>query len=203
MNEKTINAQVRRPVNTRVLTGTAMLSAVAFILMYLEFPIPIMPSFIKLDFSDLPALIGAFAYGPIAGVLIELIKNLLHMFVSQSGAVGELSNFMLGALFVLPAGIIYSLKKNKKSAVLGAITGALVSALASIPSNYFIVYPVYTAFMPMDAIIGMYQAIRPSTDNLLEALVVFNAPFTFFKELISVVVTVLIYKPLSSILKGN
>ncbi|MCR5784079.1 MAG: ECF transporter S component [Eubacterium sp.] len=179
-----------------------MLSALAFILMYLEFPLPIMPSFIKLDFSDLPALIGAFAYGPIAGVLIELIKNVLHMFVSQSGAVGELSNFMLGALFVLPAGIIYKRKKNKKSAIIGALAGAVISALASIPSNYFIVYPVYTAFMPMDAIIGMYQAIRPSTSSLLEALIVFNAPFTFCKELISVIITVVIYKPLSPILKG-
>ena len=195
MNEK-------KPVNVRLLTGTAMLSAVAFVLMYLEFPIPVMPAFVKLDFSDLPALIGAFAYGPVAGVLVELIKNLLHMFVTQSGTVGELSNFILGALFVLPAGIIYKRKKNRKSAIAGALVGAVISALVSIVSNYFIVYPVYTAFMPMDTILAMYQAIRPSTSTLLEALIIFNAPFTFCKELISVIITMIIYKPLSPILKG-
>ena len=195
MNEK-------KPVNVRLLTGTAMLSAVAFVLMYLEFPIPVMPAFVKLDFSDLPALIGAFAYGPVAGVLVELIKNLLHMFVTQSGTVGELSNFILGALFVLPAGIIYKRKKNRKSAITGALVGAVISALVSIVSNYFIVYPVYTAFMPMDTILAMYQAIRPSTSTLLEALIIFNAPFTFCKELISVIITMIIYKPLSPILKG-
>lgn len=195
MNEK-------KPVNVRLLTGTAMLSAVAFVLMYLEFPIPVMPAFVKLDFSDLPALIGAFAYGPVAGVLVELIKNLLHMFVTQSGTVGELSNFILGALFVLPAGIIYKHKKNRKSAIAGALVGAVISALVSIVSNYFIVYPVYTAFMPMDTILAMYQAIRPSISTLLEALIIFNAPFTFCKELISVIITMIIYKPLSPILKG-
>ena len=82
-------------VNVRLIVGTGMLSALAFVLQYLEFPIPIMPGFIKFDFSDLPALIGAFAYGPIAGILVEFIKNLLHCTVTQSFTVGELSNFIM------------------------------------------------------------------------------------------------------------
>ena len=86
-------------VNIRLLVGTGMLSGLAFVLQYLEFPIPIMPGFIKFDFSDLPALIGAFAYGPLAGVIVEFIKNLLHCTVTQSFTVGELSNFILGAVF--------------------------------------------------------------------------------------------------------
>ena len=98
-------------VNIRLLVGTGMLSGLAFVLQYLEFPIPIMPFFIRFDFSDLPALIGAFAYGPLAGVIVEFIKNLLHCTVTQSFTVGELSNFILGAVFTGTAGLIY--KKNK------------------------------------------------------------------------------------------
>ena len=94
--------------NVRKLTGTAMLSAVAYVLMFLEFPIPfLIPPFIKMDFSELPALLASFAYGPLWGVAVCLIKNLIHLMNTQSGGVGELSNFILGAVFVATAGIIY------------------------------------------------------------------------------------------------
>ena len=96
------------------LTMTAMLSAVGFVLMFLEFSVPIMPSFIKLDLSELPALLGAFAMGPASGVMICLVKNLLHLFMTSTGGVGELSNFILGICFVLPAGLIYQRWKGKK-----------------------------------------------------------------------------------------
>ena len=185
------------------MTATAMLSAIAFVLMFLEFNVPLMPSFIKMDLSDLPALIGAFAFGPVSGIVIALIKNLLHLFVSSSGGVGELANFIVSALFVLPAGLIYKHKKSRKTALIGSLVGAFCAALISIPANYFITYPVYTAFMPMETILSMYQAIRPSTDTLLEALVVFNAPFTLIKELLSVVITFIVYKHISPILKGT
>ena len=193
----------KKPVNSRAIAVTGMLIAVSFVLQYFEFPLPFMPSFIKFDFSDLPALLGSFAIGPLSGVLIALGKNLLHCLVTQSFGVGELSNFILSAVFVLPAGWIYKKKKTRSRALIGALVGALISALVSIPSNYYVVYPVYTAFMPMETIISMYQAILPSIDNLLEALVIFNAPFTFGKEMISVVITFFIYKPLSPILKGT
>ena len=91
--------------NTRVLTGTAMLAAVATVLMYMEFPIPIMPAFIKLDVSELPALIASFAYGPVAGIVVCLIKNLIKLPSTSTAAVGELFNFVMGALFVGVAGL--------------------------------------------------------------------------------------------------
>ena len=122
----------------RFITVTAMLSAISFVLMYFEFPIPIMPAFIKFDFSDLPALIGTFAYGPLCGVIICLIKNLLHLMDSNSMLVGELSNFILGAAFVIPAGLIYKFKKTKKSALIGGITGAVFMGVFCVFSNYFI-----------------------------------------------------------------
>ena len=188
----------------RFITVTAMLSAISFVLMYFEFPIPIMPAFIKFDFSDLPALIGTFAYGPLCGVIVCLIKNLLHLMDSNSMLVGELSNFILGAAFVTPAGLIYKFKKTKKSALIGGITGAVFMGVFCVFSNYFIVYPVYyQVAMPEEAILGMYQAILPSMKSILQSLIVFNLPFTVVKGLISVAITMLVYKPLSPILKGR
>ncbi|MBR2276307.1 MAG: ECF transporter S component [Lachnospiraceae bacterium] len=189
-------------INIRYMTVTAMLSALAFVLMFFDFSVPLMPSFIKMDLSELPALIGSFAMGPVYGILICLIKNLLHLTISSTGGVGELSNFILGASFVFTAGLIYERNKKKKTAIIGSIVGAVVMALISIPSNYFVVYPVYTKFMPIDAILSMYQAINPKADSLLFCLITFNAPFTFIKGMLSVLITLLIYKRISPVIKG-
>lgn len=191
-----------KTVNVRYMTMTAMLSAIAFVLMMLEFSVPVMPSFIKLDFSELPALIGSFSMGPLSGVVICLLKNLLHLPMSSTGGVGELSNFVLGALFVVPAGMLYRRKKGRKSALIGSLIGAVVMALVSVVTNYFIVYPFYTAIMPMDTIVAAYQVIYPKADTLLKCLVIFNMPFTFIKGLLNVLITFLIYKHISPIIKG-
>ena len=115
---ETVTKSTKNQANVWKMTMTAMLSAIAFVLMFLEFSVPIMPPFIKMDLSDLPALLGAFAMGPVSGVMICLIKNLMHLFLSSTGGVGELSNFILGACFVLPAGLIYRNWKKKKSATI-------------------------------------------------------------------------------------
>ena len=195
--------KIQKPVNIRYIAVTAMLSAVAFILMFFEFSVPFMPAFVKLDLSELPALIGAFSMGPLCGVLVCLVKNLLHLLITTTGGVGELSNFVLGAVFVLPAGLIYKRKKSRKTAIIGSLTGAVLMALISVVSNYFVMYPFYTVFLPMDTIISMYQAILPGVNGLLECLIVFNMPFTFLKGMISMVITFLIYKHISPILKGK
>lgn len=187
---------------TRKLSGTAMLAAVSVVLSFLSFPVPLMPSFIKLDFAELPALIASFAYGPISGIAVCLVKNLIALIKTSSGGIGTLCNFLLGVSFVAPAGVVYMKKRDRVGALLGSVAGALIMALLSIPFNYYIVYPMYTAFMPMEAIIGMYQAINPKVQNLWQALIWFNAPFTFVKGLCSVVMTFIVYKPLSRFLKG-
>ena len=192
-----------KAINVRKLTMTAMLSAVATVLMFFSFSVPVVPSFIKMDFSELPALIGAFSMGPVSGVMICLIKNLVNLTATTTGGVGELCNFMLGACFVLPAGLVYKRKKTKMSAITGALIGAIVMAVLSVPINYYLTYPVYAAFIPMDTIIGMYQAINPSVTGLLDALIKFNMPFTFVKALFSVLITVLIYKHVSPLIKGT
>ena len=185
-----------RKDTTHNLTVAAMLSAVAFILMFIEFPVPMLiPSFVKMDFSDLPALLGAFALGPVYGVVISFMKNLLHIVVkgTSTACVGELCNFMLGAVFSAVAGFIYKHHKSRKTAIF------------SVPSNYFITYPAYVEFyhMPLEAILGMYQAILPSADSLIKCLVIFNMPFTLVKGLLDAVLCMVIYKPLSPILHGR
>ena len=190
-------------MDVRKLTGTAMLSAIAYALMFLDFSVPFMPSFIKMDLSELPALIGSFAYGPAAGVIICLIKNLIHLTISSTYGVGELSNFLLGASFVLVAGFIYKWKKTRKSALIGSVAGALTMAVVSIFSNYYLVYPIYYNFMDKDTILAAYQVIFSGVGSIMECLIVFNAPFTFVKGIFSVIITFLIYKRLSPILKGT
>ncbi len=191
-----------KAVNVRYLTVTAMLSAVAYILMFLDFSVPFMPSFIKMDLSELPALIGSFAMGPLCGVIVCLIKNILHLFITSTGGVGELSNFILGVAFVLPAGIIYKRRKSRKTALLGSLLGAVFMGIFSIVSNYWLVYPVYYNFMPEETVLAAYQAILPSMKSILQCLVCFNMPFTVIKGLFSVVITFLTYKHISPILKG-
>ncbi len=189
-----------KPSKTHLIVGCGVLAAAATALQYLEIPSPV--SFIALDFSDLPALLGAFVYGPIAGVLIELIKNLIHLAASRSGYVGELSNFILGAVFTLTAGLIYQKHKTKKGAIFGGVIGALVMAAVSYPSNLFVVYPFYYNFMPKEAVLGVYQALF-KVKNIETAILVYNVPFTFIKGLISVAVSAFIYKPLRPFLKGK
>ena len=187
---------------THKLTVTAMLSTVAFLLMFIEFPIPaLIPAFVKLDISDLPELLAAFSLGPIYGVIVTLLKNVLFSVLhgTSSAYVGELFNFIMGSVFSFTAGFIYQKKKSRKNALIGALVGALLMAVLSVPLNYFVAY-VVCYHLPLEAIIGMYQAIRPSTNGLLECLMVFNMPFTFVKGMLDVALCFLIYKPLSPLL---
>lgn len=205
-NPSTVSSmQTINRTRVRNLTVTAMLSAVAFLLMFLDFPIPfLIPPFVKMDFSELPALLAAFSLGPVYGVVVCLVKNLVHFItMTTTGGAGEICNFMLGACFVFPAGVIYRHMKTRRGALIGVLAGAVIMAVLSIPLNYFIAYPVYTKFMPIDAIIGMYQKIRPSSSGLLECLIIFNAPFTLLKGLLTTALCFLVYKPLSPILHGT
>ena len=187
----------------RYIAVTGVLAACAYVLQLIEVPVPFMPTFIKFDFSDLPALIGSFAMGPVCGIIIELLKNLFHALVSQSFGVGEISNFILGAVFVGVAGLIYKLNKTKKGAVIASFAGAIIMALVSLPSNIYFVYPVYYNFMPKATILQAYQAIIPSMKSVEQSILVFNVPFTFVKGMIDVIITLLIYKHISPLLKGS
>lgn len=200
--QKTTEKRKKR-FSLRYLTATAVLAALSTVLMMLSFSVPFMPSFLKLDFSELPALIAAFSMGPLSGVLVCLIKNLLNLPLTTTGGVGELCNFLLGACFVLPAGFLYRFRKNRKTALLAALLGALVMAFASLPLNYFISYPMYMKFLPLEQIIGLYQAIVPGVNGLFQCLLFFNVPFTFLKGLLDTALTFLVYKRISPLIHGK
>ncbi len=187
----------------RFMTVTAILGASAAILMMLSFSVPFMPSFIKLDFSELPALIAAFSLGPWSGVLVCLIKNLINLPMTHTGGIGELSNFLLGVALVVPAGWIYRICRTRKAALLSAVLGSICMGLCSLPINYFLTYPIYANLMPLETIIGMYEAIWPGVDGLFSCLLIFNVPYTCLKGLLVTLVTFLIYKPLSPWLRGR
>ena len=196
---------MKNKINARMIAAIGVLTAVAVVLQYIEISIPIMPGFIKLDFSDLPELLGAFAFGPVVGIIIAFLKNLIHLLVSQSGFVGELSNFLLGSIFVLTAGLIYQKKKTKQRALLAGLIGAAAMALFSVVINYYIIYPMYYSILgiPEAAVLDMYQFLLPSVKNIFQALLIFNLPFTFVKGVICALMSMLIYKPLSHLFKGK
>lgn len=189
--------------NLRKLVGTAMLAAVAFVLQFLEFPMPLSPSFAKFDLSDLPALIGAFAYGPLWGVVIEAVKNALHLFQTQTGGIGELANFLMGAALVFPAGLIYQKHKSRKTALIGCTVGSLCMGVMAALANYFILLPMFEIFMPMDEMIEAFAAVIPFIHTKLDVVLLNALPMNILKGLVVSLITMLLYKRLSPILKGR
>ena len=202
ITEKTTQ-KTRSNLNVRVMVVTAMLSAVSFLLAFLEIPMPLSPSFAMMDLSDLPALIGAFAFGPVTGVVIELIKNGLQLFSTNTGGIGELANFLMGASFVFTAGIIYKRRKTKKTALIACIAASVVMAVVAGLLNYFVLLPMYSVFMPIDQVIAAFGEIIPFIKTKLEVILFSAIPANIIKGLMISVFTMLIYKGVSPILKGE
>lgn len=200
MSNSETTTKKKKGLDVRKLVFTALMAALSVVLSeLLSFKVPIMPSFISFDFSDIPAVLAALTMGPLSGVTVCLIKNLEGLFTTMTGGVGELSNFVLSACLVLPIGLVAKKSHRYPHVILGCIAGAVLSGIVSVASNYFVVYPVYTNIMPMEVIIGMYKAILPSVDSLLECLVIFNMPFTMVKGLIAALLTVPLYKRLKPV----
>ena len=194
-------------ISTRKLVIIGMMSAVATVIYYLDFPIPfLLPSFIKLDFSNVISLLGGFAMGPLEGIIICLIKNLVHLVIKGFGTtygIGDIFDFVTSAFFVLVSATIYHRNKTKKGAIIATFVGMIGFTVISLPLNYFIVYPIYIkAFGGEAAVMGAYRELLPGIRNLFSALCIFNLPFTFVKGLLCSIITIIIYKPLSPVIKG-
>ena len=199
----TVTTKTRTNTNIRKIAVTAVLAALAAVIQLLEIPVPMLiPSFVKLDFSELPALIASFVISPWAGIPVCLIKNLIKLTTTQSAGVGELCNFLLGVCMVVPAGLIYHRKKTRKRALIGCLVGCVIASILSVFVNYFISYPAFYRFIaPEEVVLGAYQAILPNVKSIFQSLLIFNMPFTFVKFLLDSVFTFIIYKPLSNALK--
>ena len=184
----------------------AMLSAVAVVLMYFDFPLVFLaPGFYKLDFSEVPVLIGSFLLGPCAGVIIEAVKVLLHMCLkgTTTAFVGDFANFILGCFFAVPASVVYHFHRTKKRAVLGLVAGSLTLIVSGVFLNAFYLLPKYSELygMPIEAFIAMGNKINANINNVFTFVVLVVAPFNFVKALISSVITFVLYKYLSRHLK--
>lgn len=173
---------------TRFMAVCAMLSAMAVILQLMAAVIPKIGGFLDIEFSDLPAIIGTLALGPLCGVLIELIKNVVHCAFTTTGFVGELANFVVNGTFVLVLGLIYKAHKTKKTAIAGFAAATIVYTLAAMAANYFLMFPLYMPDAPKNVIWAM----------ILSTV----TPFNIVKGIVLSVITLLIYKKLSPIIKG-
>lgn len=181
MNDSKLNKQIR----------IALLSGIAFVLMYFDFPLPIFPVFLKIDLSDIPALIGAFALGPVAGVVIELIKNILYTLIkgSSSMLIGEFANFAIGATWVFVAGYIYNRNRTFKTAIIGLVSSVVAMTVMAVLLNYFVLLPMYVNVFKVDlgGSIGSFIAVA-------------TVPFNILKGTIASAATVLLYKPVIAVI---
>lgn len=193
---------------TRTIVEIGMLGAIATVLMLFEFPLPfIAPPFYEIDLSEVPVLVGAFALGPMAGATIELIKILINLLINGTNTafVGEIGNYILGCSFVVPAALIYKYKKTKTNAVISMIVGTITMTVFGCFLNAYVLLPTYAAAfgMPIDAIVGMGSVINANITNVMTFVVMAVAPFNIIKGVVVSVITLLIYKHISPILKGN
>lgn len=185
----------------------AMLSAIAVILMYFDFPIPfIAPGFYKIDFSEIPVLIGSFMLGPCAGVIIEVVKVILHFCMkgTTTAFVGDFANFILGCMYVVPAAIIYHTKKTRKMAMISLIAGGVILVIAGMLLNAWYLLPKYSELygIPLDVLIAMGTKVNASITDVFSFVALAVAPFNIIKALIDGIVTVILYKYLSHQLKA-
>ncbi len=196
-----------RILNTRKVAMIGMFSAIAMILMLFEFPLPFAPPFYEIDFSELPIMVGTFAFGPVAGVMMEFCKVLLKLaFKGTSTAfVGDLANFIIGCSLILPASAVYEFIKAKKGAIIGLIVGTLTMTIFGSMFNALYLLPTFSVLygMPLDALIGMGTKINPAITNITTFVCFAVAPFNLLKAGIVSIVTLIVYKPLSPIIKGG
>ena len=193
---------------TKVLVEVGMLGAIAAVLMLFEIPLPfIAPPFYEMDFSEVPVLIGAFALGPMAGATIELIKILLNLILNGTATafVGEFANYLIGCSFILPAALVYKVRKTKKNALAGMVLGSLIMTVFGCLMNAYLLLPTYAAAfgMPIDTIIEMGTAVNANITNIFTFVLIAVAPFNLIKGAVVSLITLLLYKHISPILKGN
>lgn len=199
---------VKEPIlTTRKMAMIGMFSAVAMILMLFEFPLPFAPNFYELDFSEIPILVGTFAFGPAAGVMMEFIKILLKLFIkgTSTAFIGDLANFAVGCSFILPASAVYAFKKSKKNAIVACVVGTFVLTVFGTAFNAVYLLPAFAEFFgtPLNDLIAMGSKANPLVQegNIISFVAACVAPLNLLKGVSVSVVTMLIYKPLSPIIK--
>ena len=192
----------KNKITTRALASGGILTAISIVLMFIEVSLPFIPSFLELDLSNIPALIGGFAFGPVAGILIVLAKDLIHMMISHTAFVGELADFLMSGSFTLVASLIYMSKKSRNQAFIGMGLGTVAITIMGAITNYFILLPFYAkAFMPMEQILNLCAQVNPLITNKLTYVLYGVVPFNIIKGLVISIITALTYKHISRIIR--
>lgn len=201
------NGDTERVLSTRKLAMIGVFSAIAVVFHIFDFPVFFAPEFYKLDFSEIPALIGAFAFGPVAGVMIEFCKIVLKLFIkgTSTAFVGDLANFVIGCSFILPSSVLYAFQKSKKTAIASCVTGTLCMTVFGSAFNAVYLLPAFSKLygMPLETIVGMGTAINGNITSVVTLVVFAVVPMNLLKGGAVSLVTMLIYKPLSPILKAG
>ena len=193
-----------RVFSTVKLVKVSILAAIGYILMFIAIPIPaLFPDFLKIDISDLPVLLGGMALGPVAGIWIAFLKNLLQLVTgfSTTGGVGELANFIIGGSFVWIVSFIYSNKKNIKGVIIGLLLGIITMTIVGCIANYVLILPFYSTIMPIDQVINMGSKINPLITNKITFILWIIAPFNLIKASLISLITLPMYKKTEKILK--
>lgn len=194
----------RETWTTKNMVKISVLGVISVLLMFFDISSWFAPPFLKLDIADMPSLIGAFAMGPMAGVIVQLLKNILHILVEGSitGGVGELSNFLVGSVFAYTAGLIYYRKKDFKNAIIGLVVGVLAMTFFATLSNYFVIFPLYAKIFgwPLEKLVGMGSAVNRFVIDYKTLILFAVVPFNILKGIVVSSVTLLLYKKVSPIL---
>ena len=199
------NNERKKRISTKVIAQIGVLGAIAMVLMLFDIPLPFAPTFYKIDFSEVPVLVGAFTMGPVAGALIELVKILLNLLIrgTSTAGVGDLGNFLIGCAMCIPASLIYQKLHSRKGAIIGMVTGTVFMTIVGCFINAYLLLPAYAAafHMPIDALVAMGTAVNSHINSLLTFVLLSVAPFNLLKGFLVSLIVFLIYKKISPILK--
>ena len=193
----------KKGLSTRQLTSLALLTAISFILGFIETTLPLIPNFSKIDISALPVLIGSFAYGPISGLIITLAKNLLRLPFSETAGVGQLADFLIVGSFAFTAGLVYKYKKSRAGALLGCLLGTISIAIVGALANKYLLIPFFSKTTPIEKIIELYARVNSLIVDVNTYILYAAIPFNLFKGIVISLITILIYKKISILLKGR
>lgn len=177
------------------------MGGVSFILMFISLPVPLFPSFLKLDISEVPALLVSFMFGPVYGVFVVLIKNIIHLLFTSTAGIGEFANFIIGSTLVFISGMMYKRISTKLALAMSLFFGTLFMTIVAALMNYYILIPMYNFILPVEAILNICKSINPRVENLSDIIIFFIVPFNVIKGFLTSVLTYIIYKKLKASLK--
>ncbi len=189
----------------RHMTVAGLFGAIAFVLMFFSFGIPVISPFAEFDLSALPELIGGYVLGPLGAVYIILIKLLLKLLFQGTNSMftGEVQNLILSLSYVLPSIFFYRKHRTKKGAVIGLCVGSLISIIMAVITSLYLIFPAYIALYGMnwDGIIEMCAAANPMIKNIPTFVAFSVIPFNVISRLASSAIAMLVYKKISVPLK--